>query len=177
MSPTGALNMSVFAAIWWFVGVRASGAPLAIVTIVPILVAVALIAAVLRRKAPRETSSDGEQQRRDRIIGIASAVEGVAILIAVNVLANTGHRDLTAPVIAIIVGLHFVPIARGFPAPRYYLTAAFLVALGLGAMAISGVSQRLLVTSAGAATVLWVTAMSVLLRTPSSGEHPVAQGA
>jgi uncharacterized protein len=38
--------------------------------------------------------------------------------IGVNVLANVGLRQFTAPLIAIIVGLHFVPLARWLPERR-----------------------------------------------------------
>jgi hypothetical protein len=52
-----------------------------------------------------------------RKAGIASGVEGLAILLAVNVLAHFGRSDYAAPVIAIIVGLHFMPLAQRLPAP------------------------------------------------------------
>jgi hypothetical protein len=40
--------------------------------------------------------------------------EGVAIFIAVNVLANIGQSAFLLPTIGVIVGLYFLPLARLF---------------------------------------------------------------
>ena len=154
--------MSVFAAIWWIAGARGSGQSPALVYAVPVPVTVALIASTLRRRFVGNAESPEEEARRSRLVGIASAAEGVLILVAVNVLANTGRSDMTAPVIAIVVGLHFVPLARWLPKRSYYGTAFLLCALGYFGFGIRPAAERLWVVSAGAACVLWVTCALVL---------------
>src|SRR5581483_5396712 len=131
--------MSLFAAIWCIVGVAFS---------------VALAVLGWRRDAP---VAHDEQRRRGRIVGIASAVEGLAILVAVNVLVNTGRRDLVAPAVAIIVGVHFLPLARWLPAPIYYLTAALLVGVGAAGASAGDVTARIVIVGVGAAAVLWAS--------------------
>lgn len=105
-----------------------------------------------------------ERRHRGRIVGIASAVEGVAIIAAVAVLGKLGRRDLIAPAAAIIVGLHFLPLARWLPAPIYYLTGALLVAVGMAGAVVQDLPARILTVCIGAAAVLWFSCGVVLLR-------------
>ena len=105
-----------------------------------------------------------ERRRRGRIVRIASALEGVAIFAAVSVLVNLGRRDLIAPAVAIIVGVHFLPLARSFPAPIYYLTGALLVAVGMAGTLVHDLPARMLTVGIGAAAVLWLSCSIMLLR-------------
>jgi len=162
MSPFGAAIMTIFAAIWWVLGVRAGGASSIVMMIIPCLATGALLFTAFQRRGQGNAGSPEEQRRRDRVVTIASAAEGIAILVAVNVLANIGLRSQTTPVIAIIVGLHFLPIARWLPARTYYLTAGLLIALGLAGLAIGSAPIRIIAVSTGAATILWTTAAIVL---------------
>lgn len=172
MSPAGALIMSVFAAVWCVVGMRASGTGWlgAILPALGITGALVLVALRLGRNA--SPLSEAEQSRQGRLVGWASAAEGVAILIAANVLANTGHRALTASAVAIIVGLHFVPLARGLPAPSYYATAALLVGIGIAGALAADPTRHVRDVSIGAAVVLWATAASVLWRSARQSASP-----
>ena len=58
---------------------------------------------------------------------MSSAAEGVAIPIVALTLANTGHADATLPGIALVVGLHFLPMAWAIPFRFFYVLAAVLV--------------------------------------------------
>jgi len=164
MSSAGAIIMSVFAAIWWMAGVRASGHPASLAYGVPLVVTGLIVVVSLRSRDSAGQESAEESARRGRLVGIASGVEGLAILLAVNVLAYFGRSDYAAPVIAIIVGLHFIPLAQRLPARLYYATAALLVALGLCGFIIQRPDQRLLIVGVGAACVLWLTCIAVLGR-------------
>jgi hypothetical protein len=172
MSIAGAIIMSVFAAIWWMAGVRASGYPALLAYGVPLVVTGLIVIISLRLRDSSEQSSAEESARRGRLIGIASGVEGLAILLAVNVLAYFGRSDYAAPVIAIIVGLHFVPLAQQLPAPLYWATAALLIALGVCGFIIRRTDQRLLIVCVGAACVLWLTCVAVLGRVRSMRANP-----
>jgi hypothetical protein len=156
--------MSVFAAIWWLVGVRASGYGSPPLTYgIPLVVTGLIVIAALRGRDRLEQVSPEEDARRGRVVGIASGGEGVAILVAVNVLAYAGRSDYAAPVIAIIVGLHFVPLAKWLPARLYYGTCALLVVLGICGFLIRRPDLRLLIVSIGAACILWITCVIVVL--------------
>ena len=58
-----------------------------------------------------ETEANEKSEKLYWIIFIA---EGVAILIARNVLTNIGKDDLIIPIFSLIVGLHFFPLAKVF---------------------------------------------------------------
>lgn len=162
MTSTGAIIMSVFGVIWWIVGLRASGQPSLLIYGVPLAAAVAVAAAFLRGRAAEPETV--ESKRRDRLVGIASAAEGVAIFVVANVLVNVGQRDEVAPAVALIVGLHFLPLARWLPARPYYVTAVTLVALALAGFLIASPELRLALVSAGAACTLWVTSLAAAWR-------------
>jgi hypothetical protein len=167
---TGALIMGLFATVWWIVGLRAAGHGPALVYPLPLVVALTLGCVAWRltrgeRATPGVDGDAAEQARRDRLVVWASAAEGLAIfLVAAVLLPSTGHRDATSPAIALIVGAHFVPLARGLPAAAYYVTAAALIGLGLVGFGIANVGVRITLVSAAAAVVLWLTAAAALQR-------------
>jgi hypothetical protein len=160
VTRTGAVIMAFFATVWWVVGLRIAGQPLALIIGVPLLVIVVL--GVAARGGGQSAMSRAEHDRRGRLVGVASAVEGIAIFVVANVLGNTGKASYDAPAIAIIVGLHFLPLAWGLPAGAYYATAAALVAIGGIGIALPDATQRLLVVSVGAAGILWLTSLGAM---------------
>lgn len=139
--------MGFFATVWWVAGLRLTGHGPAVVYLLPFIVAAALGSIawrLARRKSagPAATTDVAEQARRDRLVAWASTAEGFTIfLVAGVVLPSVGHREATAPMISLIVGAHFVPLARGLPAPAYYLTAA-LAGLGIVGFGIADTNAR-----------------------------------
>jgi hypothetical protein len=111
------------------------------------------------------SKTDGRGANIGRLVGIWSAVEGVAILLAVNLCRNLGAPDAVIPAIAIIVGLHFFPLARGIPVRLYYLTGTAMVAVGAAALLVP-MPGRLLATGLGCAAVLWLSCGVLVLRAP-----------
>lgn len=163
MSRSGAvIVLSAFAAIWWMVGAAQSGRGSLMMYAVGIAIS-ALLVAVDRWRGGLSAARE-ERKRRGRIVGMASAVEGIMIFAAAMALANLGRRDLIAPAVVIIVGLHFLPLARWLPAPIYYLTAALLVAVGMAGATMRDVAARVLTICFGAAAALWLSCGVVLLR-------------
>ena len=166
--------MSFFAAVWWVAGIWAFGHSSALMYAIGGLLSAALIVAGSR---VRGTLSPQEQSRRRRLVGIASGAEGVLLFLSTNILLNTGESSSIAPVAAIIVGLHFLPLARWMPAPLYYLSAALLVALGVVGFMIAGTEQRGLLVCLGAAGVLWLTSIAVLRHTRAPARSGATRGA
>lgn len=82
---------------------------------------------------PKLTSDadKAEGKRSGMWFGIIFGAEGLGIFIAVNIVINLGHADLVIPVIALVVGLHFYPMARLFKRTiDYYLaTWSTLIAI------------------------------------------------
>ncbi|HZR39101.1 MAG TPA: hypothetical protein VFB12_03225 [Ktedonobacteraceae bacterium] len=97
---------------------------------------------------------------------IVSVAEVVLIVLAVALLGRSGASHFTLPVIALIVGVHFLPLARLFNVRVYYLTGALLSLLSLIALVALLLGLQLagpspnnwsLFVSVGAALVLWLT--------------------
>jgi hypothetical protein len=133
-----------------------------VLLLVPGMVMIFILVAALRTWGANDRELLRHGQNPGRVIGIASAIEGAAILTAVVVMVKLGRQDLSAPVIAILIGLHFVPIARGLHAGIYYLPAALLIALGAIGFALPDLRQRSSVVYVGTACALWLTSVAVL---------------
>ncbi|MGA8216879.1 MAG: hypothetical protein WB799_25065 [Candidatus Sulfotelmatobacter sp.] len=164
MSNTGARIMSVFAAVWCIAGIRTAMVASPLWYAVPVVITVVIVTAALHRSAESSPAPPNDGSRRARLVGIAIAIEGLLILVTVNVLINTGKQNWTVPVIAVIVGLHFLLLARWLPARLYYATGVLLIACGLLGFGISDVRYRILIVTVGAACVLWFTSVAVLMR-------------
>jgi hypothetical protein len=161
MTAIGAMVLAFFAAVWWGLGIWASGRSSAMLYLVPLCISTYVVVSALRQQRDA-TDSTTERARRGRLIGIASGAEGLFIFLAANVLVNLDRRDLIAPAAAIIVGLHFLPLARWLPARLYYCTSALLVALGIAGIEVPAAGQRILVVCLGAACILWLTSILLL---------------
>jgi hypothetical protein len=129
---------------------------------VPAAIMLVILVVALRTWGANDPELLGRGQNPGRVIGIASAVEGVALVAAVMVMSKLGWQTLLPPVIAIIIGLHFVLIARGLRANVYYLPVALLMALGAIGFALPVLRERLTVVYVGTACALWLTAAAVL---------------
>lgn len=162
MGAGGAIIMSffgaVFAAMTLALQLRWSGAVLA----APFLAFAAIsIAAVLTLRLPGTGIPSSE--RSGRVILWSSIGEGIGLFVAANIAVNLGHRDLLLPAMALVVGLHFLPMAWGVPFRPFYILG---VALLLSALAGCAVAQPLGGCIAGfaAAAALTLAAISAVRR-------------
>lgn len=145
--------MSGFAA-WWFVWGLATFPAVPEASLAPVLISAVLIALALRAPACPRVEGVG------RVVGRASAAEGIAILAAAIVLNAVGFGSYLPAATAVIVGLHFLPIARHLRfAPYYWAAGAMVAAAGAGVIAGS-----MALTCWAAAAILWLTCLAVLAR-------------
>lgn len=94
----------------------------------------------------------------------ASLFEGVAFIVGGNVLHAVGVENQYLPLLAVIVGLHFLPFARYVPDKRYYVMATVFVTLGVVGAVMPAPDLRAAFVGVGCALVLW-TVPIVILRT------------
>ena len=146
-----------FAAVWAVAGVLVDGAPTWWIGPPIVLSGAILIFALRRAGSPQESAP-----HVGRLIGTWSAIEGIAMFLAANVLVNLHLRQAIMPVLAIIVGVHFLPLARGIPARLYYATGAALIVIGIVALIAPPWHLPLLVGGAAAA-ILWASAAASVL--------------
>lgn len=163
MGASGAIIMSffgaVFAAMTLAMPLGRSGA----VLFLPFAV-FAVIAVVAVRTMRRKEQTPARSARKDRVIMWSSAAEGIGIFIAANVVINLGRPELLLPAIALIVGLHFLPMAHLIPfRPFYALAGALLVAAALGFVLHQPIGAG--IAGFVAAFILWTAALLALQRT------------
>lgn len=130
-----AIFTSVIAAYWWTVGIWASNASPSLYCI-SFIVSALIIVAAFRRERPTAVSPE-ERRRLWHVFGIVTGLEGVAILAAFVFLPAMRATDFSASVQAIIVGAHFILLARLIPARLYYVTGHFWSALVLPALRLA----------------------------------------
>lgn len=172
MGAWGAIIMSffgaVFAALTLSWEVHLTGAVLAL----PFVVFAAIgLAAVHVIRLP----GDGVvvSPRAGRAIQWSSIGEGVGLFLAANIAVNLHRPELLLPAMALIVGLHFLPIAYAVPfRPFYVLGAALIVAavIGFGVGAPAGGE----IAGSMAALGLWLAASLAVRRdwrTKRDGPH------
>lgn len=156
--------LSAFAAAWGEFAAPRLGAPLPL-RLAPLLISAVLIALAFAVRG-RFPNSPERRRRAGRLVAIWSSVEGVAILVAVNLLGPKG-AELVSAAVALIVGLHFLPLARGLPQPSYYASGAALVLIGVAGFLVPALVGPVAVSLAAALT-LWLTAGHLVwtVRTP-----------
>ena len=150
---TGALVVTGFGTLWAGAGLLGAGAP-AWSWLVLCVLATALAAnaiRILRTTPPVDAAAlpaelAARRRRGDRIFRWAVAGEGVGIFLAVNVVTNLGHPQWQPAAAMLVVGLHFLPLARGFGYRPHVVTGLVLSGwalaypwlLAAGAMAPAG---------------------------------------
>ncbi|WP_146239619.1 hypothetical protein [Curtobacterium sp. MCSS17_011] len=118
---SGLVLMAVFS-LWWASDTY-TGWPTAAGTVVMVVSAVAAVVFLVqavrlfvagRRLSTVLSASDQARKPNSALFGAVFGAEGVLIGIAVGVLGANGLDRFIVPTIAVIVGLHFYPMARVF---------------------------------------------------------------
>lgn len=156
---------------WVLFGLSALGAlPLELflaVLAVPALLFLGALA--VRRSAPGLPDAEWSPEM-SRVFRQAVAGEMVGILAILAVALPLRRPEWILPLVALAVGLHFLPLARVFQRPLYYLTGAalclvcfvtFAVPPHLGVPHLQGWR---LVSGLGGGTTLWLTALMMLIQ-------------
>lgn len=165
----GIIILSVFAFIWAVAGWgNLSQAPL-LAMFVSALVSLLVILQGVRY------ASQGHRRRErvlprswNRWVGVVNITQVALIAAAVFALVRTDHLIFLPPTIALIVGLHFFPLAPLFDQKQYLWTAAVLCLLAVAGFAAALTGAALEVVIAGvcvsAALALWTSAILIAIR-------------
>ena len=162
MGAWGAIIMSFFGAVfaaltmYWQWGT--SGVALATPFIV--FAAIGLAAAYVIRLPG---SGFAPSEKIERVIMWTSIAEGVGLFLAGNIVMNLHRPELLLPAMALVVGLHFLPIAHAASfRPFYALGAALMLSAVAGF--ILGAPIGGTVAGCMAAVGLWIAAALAVLR-------------
>jgi hypothetical protein len=167
----GALIMVFFGCMWlgWALGSMGLRAAVVIAAVLAFAASLWIPAYGLLRKglraskqaAPLTAEQEREQSRMGKMFGIVFGAEGLLIFLAVNVLNNLGLGDYAISAIAAIVGLHFLPLARLFHRPMYYLVGVIMTIAALASIAIPA-SVRISGLASAISVILWVTCVLII---------------
>jgi hypothetical protein len=127
---TGLVMMAAFTLIWSGIafGGLHGGNYWPLLLIFPVLSILFVVNSIklfrVAKYYPKLTSEAdiAEGKRAGKWFGIIFGAEGLGIFIGINVVVNLGHPELAVPVMALVVGLHFYPLAKVFKRTiDYYL--------------------------------------------------------
>lgn len=142
---TGLVMMAVFTLIWSGIAYHglAAGNYWFALLIFPVFSVLFIVNAVkLYRVAPYypkliSEADLAEEKRIGKWFGIIFGAEGLGIFIGINIVVNIGHPELTIPVLALVVGLHFYPLAKVFKRTFDYYLATWSTIVAILAIVLT----------------------------------------
>ena len=160
----GAMFFSVFGGIWlalWAYD-EYSGSVGALLIVA--LATAVLLAAVYRvykvnslaLKAHAQTS---ETRRKSRLFNLVNFAQWAVIFLVASVFTQIGYTKWILPMVMLIVGLHFLPLARLFAYRPHYLTGAALILLACVYPIVARDGPASAVGALGAGLILWLSAV------------------
>jgi hypothetical protein len=165
----GAMVCALFGSAWMFWAAafapRARIAWLALVTMMTVLICGWAISRV--GVARRYEDSDFDRARWAAIaplFWIDTAAEWVLGAGAVFALAQLGRYSLIPQFLGVIIGLHFLPLAKLLRAPRYYVMGTAMILCVLASLLVPEGSIRNVIACAGIGLPMWITAVEILSR-------------
>ncbi len=166
-----ALILTIFGAFWGFMVLFNSNRPPAWAFVLIGLISLTLMIFSIKRLTTLSkisTPSPDEQARRKGRMqgmwfGIIFTVEGLLIAATSILLANANLTSVIPIAVAAIVGLHFLPLAKVFGVPIYYLTGFLLFGFACVSFAIPNEATRLGALGTVVAIVLWTSALIILV--------------
>lgn len=171
--------MALFGTLWAGIGIGGlQGWGSTWLIIVAVFVGILLLSGgisllVASKQLSQPAESDTHRWKRVWIwFGIIFTVEGLAIGAASAICTATNHFNLLFPIMAIIVGVHFIPLAPLFRVKTHYITGTLLTLLAMATLLFIPENTTLgghpviawwLVVGFGSALILWGTGLKVWL--------------
>lgn len=119
---------------------------------------------------PADNTETPEDRKRSRQFFYIFGTEGLAILVAKNILVNTNLDYLFVPSVALIVGLHFFPLASVFKRRFDYYLAAWTSLVGLAGILL--MIEKVFLPN----TAIAIVAVGCALATSANGVRAVIHG-
>jgi hypothetical protein len=176
MFRSGVGFLALFGLGWWLLAMSAfDGFARLVAVVVGCAVTVGLMLTA-RRVLPASAGGPFPADRRRRFLQI-NGLQWLLIVVIAQVCARTGTPALIPPLIAIVVGLHFLPLAVVFEQPRLRIPAALLSAAGTAGMAVwltngPDTAVRLVVGLISALSLWGMAVWTVTGAAPVSGQVP-----
>jgi hypothetical protein len=169
-SARGGLICAVFGSAWMYWAVVFSGTPTPIWFSAVSLPAITLTTwAILRILAFRHLISSAAELQHWRsfrkFLWIDSVIEWMLVGIGTFLLSRIGRYDLIPQLFGLVIGLHFLPIAKVFQLPSYYCVGAIMIAGELcSLLLIPRGDLRNIVGCGCIGLTLWINGLIILSR-------------
>ena len=150
--------LSGFAAVWCYLGILGNGWSIWLVA-APLAMSALFIALARGRSFPMRSPNPSHKIRR--VLLIWTIAEFAAIAAVTTLLMRWHLEDAVLAAAVIIVGLHFIPLAHGIPAPMYYATGALLIGIGIISLMLAPPLEYNF-AAFGAAIILWASVVVLL---------------
>jgi len=160
----GATIVGAFGAAWLAMGMTSAGVPVgvALAVVVPVFLLIACLGSAVRRRLPKLAGAESpERKQRMRAFAVVNVVQWFAIFGTVNLLRNLHLDASVVPAIVLIVGAHFIPLARIFQAPQHLKTGVAMMLCAATAIVLP-ISVRDTVECLSAGLILWVSGAGAL---------------
>jgi hypothetical protein len=169
----GALILTGFGSFWVLIALAswqprpnlALAAGLA-VTCGLLLAAVWRLVTAGRAPAAKDAEAAAARGRKAGLaFGLIFTLEGGLIALGAILLTRAGLPLWIPPLAALVVGIHFFPLAAVFGVPLYHWTGGAMVVWVLICASIDDVALRLLLLGLGVGGILWLTVGLALFST------------
>lgn len=165
----GGLFMALFGSIWLAAADYQSFGGTVVALAGMLVIAAGAIGLVMWARATFKAGLAGHAGARDpaankhlrRRFMLINAMQWIAVGLAVMLMNVFAHVEWIAPAVILIVGLHFIPLARLFGYRGYYVTAAALVLVALLDV-LAGAEGHVALTLFATGAILWATTVALL---------------
>lgn len=154
----GAVILGLFAMAWAMVGVSGLGSGVILARVGAFVVTVLAVGAAFLPVPPDRERVRSQPTEWYRHVGLVNLTQFIVIVVVVVVCGSTGLVVLIPPVVCLVVGVHFFPLATSFDQPEYRpLGWALCLFSVVGLVLLIGIGPKslFLATGFGAATSMW----------------------
>ncbi len=160
----GAMFFSVFGGVWLGLWAHSEYPDSVGALLVVAAAAAALLAAAYRLYnvnsfALKALAQTPEKLRKSRMFNLVNAGQWVVIVVVTLILSQTGYAKWSLPAVILIVGIHFLPLARLFACRSHYLTGAALILLACVYPLVAREGPESAVGALGTGLILWLSAV------------------
>jgi len=164
----GALILALFGTVWIFLSVVALNIfwMWEVVTLLAAVLVVtpAAINFVRARRITAQSEDSIASKHKGRLVLLINGIQWILIALAAWQLNRSGHTLWIVPVIALIVALHFIPLAWVLEFPPYYTLAAATIILVVVAYHFISPYTADGVIALGTGFFLWLSSIGIFSR-------------
>ena len=132
----GAMFYSVFGGAWLALWAHSEfpesiSVLLAVLTVTIVLLWRAYVTYKFNSPALKREKDSIENKRKQRVFNLVNAGQWVAVFAVAGILSMSHLENLFLPAVILIVGAHFIPLARLFNYTPHYITGAAMMLLAV----------------------------------------------